>query len=129
MIGAPVSRWARATARAMVSRGGVTPSKSAAHLSMPALTPVPRKPSSMSRMNSRAIWLGPTPVRKRGTSSHQPVTLMMLTPEPFEAATSSSALRPRSKVVASRRVSIPAALASDRAAMARASLSWPRRSG
>ena len=55
MMGAPVSRCARATARAMVSRGGVTPSKSAAHLSMPALTPVPRNPSSMSRMNSRAI--------------------------------------------------------------------------
>ena len=42
-------------------QGGVIPSKSAAHLSIPALISVPRNPSVRSLMNSSAIWLAPTP--------------------------------------------------------------------
>ena len=129
MIGTPVSLCARATARAMTSSRCVTPSKSAAHFRSPAFTSVPWKPTSISRTNSRAIWLTDTPSSQRGTSSHHPVTLMRLTPDARETRASRSGSRPRSKVVASTIVSMPCTLARRNAAMASSSGSGPSRSG
>ena len=86
MIGTPVSLWARATARFMISSSGVTPSKSAAHFSTPALTSVPPETLLDVAHELTRIWLGETWRMNRGTSSHQPVTLMMLTPDAAETA-------------------------------------------
>ncbi len=58
VIGHPVARWARATARITRSTPWVRPASSTAHLSMPARTPVPAMPSVMSPTNSGTIGSG-----------------------------------------------------------------------
>ena len=51
----PVATWARATERSTRSTPSVSPFSSTAHLSMPALTPVPAMPSVMSRTKNSVI--------------------------------------------------------------------------
>ena len=58
VIGQPVARWVRATARITRSTPGVGPGSSMAHLSIPAFTPVPAIPSVMSRENRVTIGSG-----------------------------------------------------------------------
>ena len=52
VIGVPVARWVRATARITRSTPGVSPGSSMAHLSMPARTPVWAIPSVTSPTKS-----------------------------------------------------------------------------
>ncbi len=59
VIGTPVARWARATARSTRSTPGVRPGWSVAHLRIEARTPVPAMPSVMSRTNMSTIGSGP----------------------------------------------------------------------
>ena len=58
VTGTSVWWWAAATARITRSTPGVMPSSSMAHLSMPALTPVPAMPSVMSPTNISTIGSG-----------------------------------------------------------------------
>ena len=58
ITGAPVSPWARATARMTRSTPGVRPWWSMAHLKNAALMSVPWMPSRMSRTNRSTIGSG-----------------------------------------------------------------------
>ena len=66
MTGAPVCRWAAATARSTRSTPGVMPAWSMAHLSSPARTPVPAMPSVRSRTKKSTIGSGPAEDRAPG---------------------------------------------------------------
>ncbi len=58
VMGAPVWRWARATARMTRATPSVMPWWSMAHLRKAALTPVPAMPSVMSLTNMSTIGSG-----------------------------------------------------------------------
>src|SRR5579859_4985514 len=88
LMGTPVCRWARATARNTRSMFGVTSCASVQHLRIPAFTPVVPMPSSMSSTNmstmtsSAAPALGRREAKNVGSSSkvYNPVATTMLMP-------------------------------------------------
>ena len=65
----PVATCARATDRSTCSTPSVSPLVSTAHLSMPALTPVPAMPSVMSRTKNSVIASRGRRQKNSGTAS------------------------------------------------------------